>query len=135
TGPRCSIIDRTFTCWPLTTEQLVPYQVRYNYKYFVTAVTGTVSPNPFAESMPSNEDQAWLNYCGNPSTPQECPTSHGSPAPINCYERRDPDGNGDYNTSPGDGSVCGNEDALLTIAPGVDDPAIEICTGSNDAVG
>jgi RHS repeat-associated protein len=97
TGPRCGIVDQTFTCWPQTTALIKPYQYYNNYSYLVTALHQDAS-GLWTESMPSNENQGWLNYCA-------IGTNECAPDTM-CNPRRDPDGDGEY-------LICGDEDAQL----------------------
>jgi len=97
--PLCGILDHTFGCWPSLDK---PGQTDYNYSYFVTSVAG---PNPGVESMPSNFNEAWLNYCAGGGA--HCI------ALSSCRARRDPDGDGQF-------LVCGDENARLWNEPDVD---------------
>jgi RHS repeat-associated protein len=95
--PLCGILDRTFGCWP-STEKVG--QSTYNYSYFVTSVAGA---SPGVESMPSNFNEAWLNYCSGANANDCVPVT-------SCAPRRDPDGDGQF-------LVCGDENALLWNDP------------------
>jgi RHS repeat-associated protein len=93
-GPRCAIVDAIFAEWPALTDP-VQNQYYYNYRYFVTAV-GVWCPEDGGpcvetESMPSPENQGWLNY--------RKAQIDGS---YTWLDRRDPDGDGQF-------MVCGDE--------------------------
>jgi hypothetical protein len=111
----CAIVDLTFEgfhnrCWPSHRAN----STDYNYFYVVTA-KGQLGGNPVTESMPSFENEGWLNYC-SPAYLTCC----GGTCDINqpgccddyksCDERRDPDGNGTA-------LVCGDGHVELRIDP------------------
>jgi len=102
TGPRCGVVDKTYTCWPRP-DWPNTFQFLRNRTYFATAVSSTGM-----ESPPSMLNQAWLNYCGIAGG-SDCPAT-----PSGCAQRRDPDGDGDY-------LVCGDESAML-MSPGAPGP-------------
>jgi RHS repeat-associated protein len=109
--PRCGVIDRTFDCYPQT-FLTASHQQWFDYVYYVTAVGQTCS-GPEVESVPSNENQGWLNYCAiNPNEDYLYANCHTTG--WGCTVRSDPDGDGEF-------PVCGDENVRLHTAP--DDPA------------
>ena len=93
TGPDCGVVDLTFTSWPYTRLALQDQHI-FDYSYVVSAM-GT---DPSSESVNSNLDHAWLNYCATK------PDTH---VLTGCIPRREPD------TSSPEAPVCGGEQVRL----------------------
>jgi RHS repeat-associated protein len=107
TGADCGVVDLTYTCWPAPKLELED-QHDFDYSYVVTAM-GT---DPASESVNSNVDHAWLNYCATEFN--SCAYAGG------CSVRRDPD------TSSPEAPVCGGEQVRLIplqdVEPQNDEP-------------